>query len=393
MWSLDRSRRVVPIPRWQAAALLDIADDDRDGLQRITNALSAMRGIEFHSINYDTEGKPRGRAEGSVVAAFMWGARPSIDQRGRGNPGVDPDTIIGVELTELGMGMVRAFYTGNTKADSGRRPYLKTNTLSPFTSKAARWSRPQQRLAEFIRHNITINADPAAQGREGVVMTNDRTPRRYGRDFCPLLPEGDWVGSMGHFATNPEAGWRLDSKGGKGLLSMMGRPVPRTAGPGRWGEVVREAFADIAAVIEVMGGVVFGCAGGEWLRVETVAGLPGRRPLEVPLFVFLPPDYARREAEVVEAHHRGRVERGETSTLVTVTEDVEAYQSQLREADKAQALREEVRALRRGRKVSQDALATTIGITQRQLSRWEAGNTELPVEVIERLREWCRSGV
>ena len=391
-WGCNRAQRVVPLPRWEAAALLDIADDDPEGLQRITNALSALRGIEFRSINYDANGNTRGGGEGAVVSGFWWSARRNLDGRGAGNPGADPDTTIAVELTEMGMGMVRAFFTGDTKPDSAKRAYFKTNTLSPFTRRAAGWTDHQDALAEFIRHNITTNADHAAPGREGVVVPNDRSPRVYGRDFCPLLPEGGWAAALGHFTTNAESGWRLDSKGGKGLLATMRRPVPRTAGEVRVATVVAAAFADITAVIEVMGGVAYGRDRGRWLPLEEVARLSGRRPLEVPMFVFVPPDYARREAAVVEAHHRRRVERGETATLVTVTEDAEVYRAQLRATDKTEAetMRAEVRAARRARKVSQDALAKMLGVSQRQLSRWETGDADLPVEAIDRLRAWCR---
>ena len=366
--------RRVRFQLWEAWALLEISETDKWRVKRVRDALSALVRLEY---DVGIRGTKRDAGvRGVVVGAFKWDGSTSLEKGSIGNPRIDPDTWVEVEFTDWSLQALAAYWVSGKEADSTR--WVESNTLAPYTEKAANLNPRQAHLAEFIRANITRNLDASAKGEPS---KGDSEPRRYTNAWCPLLPDGEWVGVLGRFKNNPETGFKVAS-GERGLGRRLGYTKTRTTPA-----VVAEVLADLERWVGVLGGVVVGKGRWStegWLTFDTIKTLDPMEAGKVALFVFLPLDWASRESRLVEEHHRRRLQAGETTVEIGVVEGPAPATPSQRDPE----FIAEVRRLRRLRGVSQLALAKVVGVDRSHLAHWEGGRKRLPEEAVARLVDW-----
>lgn len=368
----------VAIPLWELKALLDIPDDDPDALQRIKSASSLLLGLRWSIRSGD------GFVESVAVSRFIYdGAPRGKDMRSRrGNPHLRADALFFYDIREGSIQALGAYFSGNAPKGASPR-WIETTTLASHVEGAAGFTARQSRLWQHLRAQLTRRRDAS---RFYPVIPNDSTPRSYDSRFCPLLPAGrEFSGALGRFAVKrrPESGFTLQH-----LVRQMG-VVPH--GAKQRSKAVEEALADIdRVVVKTFGGVVAArTSGGTWVKLDEVRRWEWVIAEKVALFIFLPPDIAGREKEVVEDHHRRRKERGETDLDVLVA-DPEVAAAENPPSDRDAAFREEVRLIRNHLGMTQARLALELGVDRTQLLRWEQGTRLLKDDAKARLVEWVR---
>lgn len=387
----------VSIPRWEIAALLGIKDDDSEGLRRIKSALGLL--MDFR-VGLTAEWKGGGGGEGVVVSGYVFGDAKDTGTTQRGNPHADIDTLFRIDITPHAVGALSAYYLGGAPKDAKEPRYIESTTLAPWVEGAARFTATQSRLWEWVRGNLTRKRDsstvdpvlteiPGKRKKAGarrftISPSADTSPREYGGDFCPLLPQGGFFGALGRFKNRPEAGFTL--KGA--LIKAMGYDLPKK-GVGRT-RGIESALADLdTVVVKTFGGVVAGrIQDGRWIGLEEVQGLSTKTAEAIPLFIFIPKDYAKREAAVVETHQRERKDRGDTKVEIKVADSPEAYAEANPTTDSDEAFRLQVVEARKRLGITQAVLASIIGTNQSHLSRWEKGKGGLRLDTRERLKGW-----
>jgi DNA-binding transcriptional regulator YiaG len=398
----------VRIPRAQLEALLDIDEGHPRGLARLEAAFRILRELEV--VGDATVDGVTSRLEGGVVSEWGWDGRAAGERSKKNDASTRKrkappsggvvgrdigdragrEAVFHLTLTDRAVSGLQAFFLSNPDlvAEVPKLSYAPTSTLSPFVD--ALLSRHQSLLAQWVREQITTNADPTTRAGVKVDRRNGRsTPRAYGPDFSPLLPAGvEYWGALGRFIHNPERGFTI-----AGVMSRWGRRRPNRRHATAALAVAAEVVDDLEkVVVDTFGGVVAWRDGGGWFGF-TEARRRGAAILEVPFFAFVPRDYAHREGKVVEDHHRERRRQGRTRRVVEVTDDATAYTSQITPPDAMDdATRLEVGGLRRRLRLSQDHLAKVVGVHRRALSRWEQGKGTLSPEASHRLLEWFARG-
>lgn len=300
----------------------------QDWKQTVERTLSGLRGL--------TCAWRAGAAKGEGAFLSEW----SYHARGRGGHG---DGIFVARATDTFLGCLGIFETAGTRLRSGvdavvydfnkqlpkedkkALAFVSFDAGRVFYHAAAGLSPTQRNIMHWLEHDITLRRDTAARSHKGAQVKPNHAqagePRLYDNSFCPLLPVGRrFVGALGHFRRNPEAGRTLygtASRGGTaeegktsgrsfgrhvdGLVAVAGYPLP----PGRAHEarrdVVRQTLEDLkAVVVDYLGGIIAGRLRDEsgkrhWLPLDRLTELDEdtlcRR---LTLFPFVPPDWNQR---------------------------------------------------------------------------------------------------
>jgi DNA-binding XRE family transcriptional regulator len=249
-------------------------------------------------------------------------------------------------------------------------------------------------------------------------------PRLYGRDFCPLLPEGKLYGAaLGHHDKNPETGRtlygtassRTRTGGGhpEGLLSVMGHYYPRGAAYERRRMMVKRALQDLRRVVEEsFGGIVAAQRpDGRWLTLEEAAKLTENELVrKVKWLLFVDPNIGDRMAARVQDYQDERYARGETPHPIKVTRSAEPATGESREEElekrlglEGEPLLVRLYATRKTRKLSQGEVGKLFGVSAMTVSFWEAGTDPdetgktrgkpIPEDMVPLLVRWIEAGV
>jgi len=422
---------------------------EKDWRARIKEGLEALRSCSFRVTSFDTE---KVEGYGSFLSSW-WYYGAGGGAHGEG------DYFLNVETAFLGC--LSVFESGRRKLSSnkelvqydfGKKPTAEekkdlgwgrrgkkekggpVSTFVPFDAgrvfynAQAGLTPAQTRLVAFLEKELTLRKDgvsttlgdhktrKASQAKPTATDANE--PRLYGRDFCPLLPEGKlFHGALGHFFHHAEAGrslygtqTRSTATGGQhtdGLLSVLGYYLPPGSAYAERGRLVRQAFEDLqAVVVDYLGGVVAARGPeGRWLTLEDAAKLPetdlGRR---TKWFLFLP-----------ETWGEDRRRKWEKASRWTATEDPaeaararEALLARTLEAPKAETgldlLRHRLRAARLNRNLSFEDVGRLFGVSKVTVYRWELGpepdldeggkvkGDRIPPERVPLVARWVETG-
>lgn len=306
-------------------------DVPKDWKETVERTLSGLRGL--------TGSWRAGAAKGEGAFVAEWAYHP----RGRGGHG---DGIFTVGVTKTFLGCLNIFETAGTRLRSGvdavvydygkelaqddkkRLAFVVFDAGRPFYHAAAGLTPTQRNLMHWLEHDITLRRDTAARSHRGAQVKPNHAdagePRLYDNTFCPLLPTGrQFVGALGHFRRNPEAGRTLYGtarKGGTaeagktsgrsfghhvdGLVAVAGYPLPSGGAHQARRDVVRQTLEDLkAVVVDYLGGVIVGRlkdkeGEAQWLPLDRFTELDEdtlcRR---LTLFPFLPPDWNQRRRD------------------------------------------------------------------------------------------------
>jgi len=197
-----------------------------------------------------------------------------------------------------------------------------------------------------------------------------------------------------------------------GLLSHLGLPYP----PGSSGAVrrasLRTALEDLRFVVEeVLGGLVAARWDGKWLTLADARKLPeSDLARKVKFYPFLPVNLAGKVAQIIEAHHAARVEKGEgtirwkvnsTSQAPVLVPEVMTDGAGASGEPEVMGLERaplwiRLRVARAERKLSQAKVAALFGVTQQALARWEAeedaDRKPIPAELAHLVQRWVETG-
>jgi hypothetical protein len=440
-----QARNPVRVPAVVFRELLGL-QTDKDWRARIRAGLNALRFCSFRMGSFDTE---KLEGYGSFLSSWWYqGAGPGAHGEG--------DYFLHVE--PLFIGCLAVFESGRRRLSSraeliqydfGRKPTAEdkqrfgwgrdergrgsaSSTFAGFDAgrvfynDKAGLSEAQKSLVAFLERELTLRKDAASRilgdhkARKAAQATpraqDANEPRLYGRDFCPLLPEGKlFHAALGHFRKNPETGrslygtrTRSTATGGPhtdGLLSVLGYYLPPGRARAERGHLVRQALEDLqAVVVDYLGGVVAARGpGGRWLTLEEAAKLPepdlGRK---TKWFLFLP-----------ETWGEDRKRKWEEATGWKATEDPV-------EADRARAallertldvprgetglvlLRHRLRAARLDRNLRLEDVGKLFGVSKMAVSKWEVGTDTdeegrvrgkpIPHELVQLVVRWIETG-
>jgi hypothetical protein len=446
-------RNPVRIPALAFRELLDL-QNDKDWRSRVKGGLESLRACSFKVGSFDTE---KVEGYGSFLSAWWY-------QGAGGGAHGEGDYFLNVETSFLGC--LYIFESGRRKLSSkgevvlydfGKKPtaeekkalgwgsdrkkdggtwtYQKREAVATFArfdagrvfyNAKAGLTDPQKRLVAFLEREVTLRKDTvskklgdhkvrkASQAKSKDAEANE--PRLYGRDFCPLLPEGKlYHGALGHFSRHPETGRSLYGTGTRstatggphtnGLLSVLGYYLP----PGSAGEerkrLVFQALGDLQAVVVdyLEGAVAARGPEGRWLTPEEASKLPERDlGRKTKWFLFLP-----------ETWRADRTRKWEAASGWDATEDpaeAERARAALAEAPtKAPSgetglvlLRHRLRAARLDRGLRLEDVGSLFGVSKMTVSKWETGvepdedersrGKPIPGELAPLVTRWVETG-
>lgn len=367
---------IVDIPARELRLLLQCDGPGGRGNERIRRGFAALEQLAFKVRNQALKGLPNGTFQGRFVASHGYF---------EGGSGAHSDGIFVVELSSVVPGVTgllnvaekggrnldgdraTAMLTATGSATEGaidllsgekprlrqrrkkgERPAKAISTAGPWRKKAICRSIHEERAFDFVEANLTTSGAADALQRSKKERFRSATPdnlRIYRRDWCPLLPDGEWVAAIGTHRRNPEAGWKLTGKaapatgtGGQrpaGLIDFIGRAYPSGGAREERRRAETETLADFAAVLERLGGILVGVSGPggarskpsswRWVSLAEALQLPPKELRGVRWFPFLPADWHRRADEIVEANQAERVARGEADRPVRVSRSPDEY--------------------------------------------------------------------
>jgi hypothetical protein len=433
-----RGENPLRVPAWNLRTLLE-CENDPHGFRRVRGCLRALQEVHFHlkvagvpGISHEASGPFLG------TVAYI-----------PGGPGEHTDGDFVLHLSEAFVGCLKVFQNtayriqsphkvltydwGRKLSREGRTSigeeggYLKGfSAVAPYFDRAKGFSANQSNLRRWIEENVTRRKDPKKKGsplvRVSPTAQDAEEPRLYGRETCPLLPEGRlFHGALSHFKRG-ENGRTLAGTSTRptktsgahtaGLLVEMGYSLPPGAASGKRQEIARKALQDMRAVVEeAFGGIVAGKHGDLWLTLKDAEKLPVDTLLKkVSWWLFLAEDWRDRFRQEVEAYHAERHARGETPYLVKVTKDrnlvdkAEASRGLPEEAVglDGEPLRVRLYITRRDKKLSQAAVGALFGVSQATINYWETGpepgedgevrGKAIPADVAPLLLRWVESG-
>jgi len=419
--------------------------DDNNWKSRVEGGLEALRACEFR---VDTFEREKLKGHGSFLSEWWY--------RGAG-AGSHKEGDYFLHVTQNFLGCLYVFETGRRKLPSGQEitAYNFKRKLSPEEKKSFGWgydrtrkgkkweykkreatatvtwfdagrvfynatedlTPEQDNLVDFLDGEVTFRKDAARKDRRAVKVRatspNANEPRLYGRDFCPLLPEGKlFHGALGHFGSNPETGRtlfgtrrRATATGGPhagGLIEVLDYHLPPGRAHKERTRVVREAFQDFkAVVVDYLGGVVAAHGPSGWLSFEQASKLPYKDLRRTKWLFFLP-----------ETWREDRKQRWEEKTGWRATEDPKEAE-QAREARQWEAggkamagtprpLRHRLREARLDRGLSMEKLGKLFGVSQPMVWKWETGpepdedgkarGRPLPPELVPFVERWVETG-
>jgi DNA-binding transcriptional regulator YiaG len=422
---------------WELKSLL-LCENDPHGFRRIKGALRALEELRFnlkasgvHGLSNEISGPfikgdskftwkgagahTDGFFEVEISGAFVGSLKVfNVDHKIR-----DPYKIFeakgwGKKLSKEEKKMLK------DEAKAGGGYIQRTSSISPFFDRAKGFSDNQSNLFLWIDDNITKRKDPT---KKKGPFTKTRSaakdadePRLYGRETCPLLPEGQlFHGALGRYKPRPEQGRRLfgtptrgsEKSGGHapGLLMEMGYQLPPGQARAKREEIKRKALQDLHVVVEeTFGGIVAGKRGENWVTLKDAESLPVDVVLKsISWFIFLPTTWRKKIPQDVEAFFAARLAKGETPYQVKVTEDRRVHES----SETSKGLSEEtvglgneplwirLYATRRERKISQATVGEVFGVSQPIVAGWEKGPEEgkpIPADVAALLSRWIENG-
>lgn len=330
--------------------------------------------------------------------------------------------------------------------------YSKAQTLDPLFRCASGFTKAQEDLHRFITKEITLQKDPIGTTNRQNNVKKFRwnepgagEPRKYGREFCPILPEGQtFVAALGRFKHNAESGRKLfgtatiatATSGAKteGLLGLMGYSL--TSGGAETTrqqrkKIIKQAIEDMKrVVVESLGGVVACYFNLDWYDPyrKYVADWLDKDLRETTFFFFLPLNWKDRQRKAFENHQLKLFEEGKTSIPLKVTTDRKTWEradqirrgerspseieasSQADEIEVAQRndehegkkvatsnqtdelLRIRLHAKRKELELSSRAVGKLFGVTHVTLQKWESGKRSIPQELIEAVTRWVNTG-
>jgi hypothetical protein len=428
----------LKIPAWKFRTLLE-CEKDPDGFRRVQGCLRALQEIRFHLKVAGVQGLSQ-----DTSGPFLADVR--FIPRGAGDH-TDGDFFL--TISEAFVGCLKVFQTVDhrirdpykalvfdwgKKLSKEERTELKTDgflkrasSLAPFLDRAKGFTENQSNLFLWIDDNMTRRKDPVKKGspiiKSRASASDADEYRLYGRETCPLLPEGlRFNGALGHYKRSPEQGRKLFGtstmgtikSGGhvSGILSEMGYQLPPGAATAKRKEITRKALRDLRVVVEeAFGGIVAGKRGGNWVTLQDAERLPPDIVLKsISWFIFFPPDWKKKIPQDVEAYHAERLARGETSYQVKVTEDrglAEKAESSRGLPGEAIGLGSEplwirLYATRQERKLSQATVGELFGVSQPIVAGWEKGldpgedgkvrGKTIPADVVPLLLRWIENG-
>lgn len=448
-----QGRNPVRIPAAAFRELLGL-QNDKDWRSRIKGGLESLRACSFKVESFDTE---KVEGYGSFLSAWWY-------QGAGGGAHGEGDYFLNVEPTFLGC--LSVFESGRRRLSSkgelvlydfGKKPTAEekkslgwgtdrkkeggkwthrkrtpTSTFARFDAGRVFYNAKagltdhQKRLVAFLEREVTLRKDTVSNvlgdhkaRKASQAKTRDAkalAPRLYGRDFCPLLPEGRlYHGALGHFSRNAETGrslygtrTRSTDTGGPhtdGLVSVLGYYLP----PGSAGEerrrLVFQALGDLqAVVVDYLEGVVAARGpGGRWLTLEEASKLPERElGRKTKWFLFLP-----------ETWREDRKRKWEEASGWNATEDLaEAERARAALVEKTPAppaeetglslLRHRLRAARLDRGLRLEDVGRLFGVSKMSIHHWELGpepdeetgrrGKRIPHERVPLVTRWVETG-
>lgn len=420
-----RGDNPLQIPVWKLKSILK-CESDSHGYRRIRGAIRALQELRFNLKVTREKGLPQ-----EIEGPFIKGSA-TLTQKGKG---AHTDGYFELEISEPFVGCLRVFRVDGSRIRDPRRiydwgkklskeekkelkkseGYVKRSALAPFLDLAEGLSDQQKNLHFWINENITLKRDPTRKKGPHVKIRaaakDADEPRLYGRETCPLLPEGQlFHGALGHYQPRPEQGRRLfgtptrgsEKSGGHapGLLLEMGYQLPPGAATAKRKDIAKKALQDLHVVVEqIFEGIVAGKRGDHWLTLKDAEVLPvGEILKSISWFIFLPPTWPDKIPPKVNAYFKKRHESGETPYQVTVTDDRRLVDAEI--SEEAVGLENEppwirLYSTRNERKLTQAAVGDLFGVSQQVVAGWEKGPEEgkaIPEDVVPLLLRWIENG-
>jgi DNA-binding XRE family transcriptional regulator len=405
-------RNPVPMAAWELKALL-ACEKSEDGMERVRGCLRALQEVRFDLQATQGSGAGSFRAFGPFLAEVRY--VPS-------GPGDHADGDFSLTVSEGFIGCLRVFNVKGQRVRDAKKallfewdkklsreekkvfrsePFIRGfSRLLPHFDQAKGFEESQSRLVRWIEANLTRRDDSVSKARRAHRVKKDAPdangPRSYGRDFCPLLPVGGLFGALGHFRKNPESGFKLggtatsgtETGGGhtEGLLAHMGHEYPSGGAKEKRQKAVRAALGDLQTVVQdaLQGVAAARMPDGTWLTLTEAAELPEKELVQdVKWCLFVSKDFKRIIADDVEAHHAGRLARGEVDYPIKVTTDrAEAERSERerlgerftgKEGTAALPLHVRVQMVRKRRGLTLAAVGKLFGVSHPVVIAWETG--------------------
>jgi hypothetical protein len=376
--AFSQGASVVDIPAQELRTLLRCDNPGGRGNERIRRGFAALEELSFKVQNRALKGVPNGKFQGRFVASHGYF---------EGGSGAHSDGIFVVELSSVVPGVAGLLneaetgrrHTSEPKAREaltatgtatersiglltgeqpekrlrqrrkrGERPAKALSTVGPWRKRALCRSIHEERAFDFLEANLTTSlaADKLRRTkREKKRLATPDGLRIYDREWCPILPPGEWVGVLGTHRRNPEAGWRLAGKaapatgtGGQrpsGLIDQLGRAYPSGGAREERRRAEIDTLRDFAGVLERVGGILVGvqASGGirpkpaswAWISLDEALELPAKELPRIRWFPFLPVDWQRRADVIVETDQAERVARGEAERPIRVSRSPDEY--------------------------------------------------------------------
>lgn len=395
--------------------------------QRVDGALSALNALTFSMKTYHME---QVKAYGSMVGQWLY--------KGRGH-GDHGDGVYIIDVSSGFIGCLQVFQSGKQRLRSGMETlsfhfskdltqeerkafgwgkgqratdtFVSIDAGRAFYNAAADLTPTQENLLHFIETHITLRGNTARPGhKEAQVQRNAadaKEPRIYTSAFCPLLPEGKpFLGALGNFARNPEAGFTLggsESRAARhhgGLLYHMGYNLPPGAARAKRAAVVKKALEDIRDIVVThLEGQVVGHDGVNWIAFDRFWDLDEQTlTRRLRLFIFLPETWEEK-----------RKTRWEETTGRRVTEDPEEAERETWEGETSREdfggevvseengfrgwpLPRRLEAMKKRRGVRNKALAGLFGVSPMTVSYWLAGTKKIPSYMVPLVVRWIETG-
>lgn len=405
-----QARNPVTIPAIVFRELLDLTRD-KDWKARVEGGLHALQACSFRIQSFDTETL---KGYGSFLSSWVYRAA-GVGAHGDGvySLNVEPRFVGCLSVFESGKRRLASradivLYDFGKKPtpeekkelgwDKGRRKkaeayetrkaktYVRFDAGAVFYNTKAGLTGPQSSLVHFLERELTLRKDAVSRflgdyrtrirAQANPRDPDSHKPRLYGRDFCPLLPDGKlFHGALGHFTRHPETGrtlygtrTRSTATGGPhtgGLLSVLGYSLPPGAARDRRGQVLSRALQDLkAVVVDYLDGVVAARGpDGRWLSLEEASRLPERDlGQKTKWYLFLP-----------ETWREDRKRKWEDASGWKATEDP-AEAERAREAFMGETeLRHRLRDARLKRSLRLEDVGQLLGVSKVTVFEWEQG--------------------
>ena len=417
----QRSSRVT-LPAWDGYMALGI-ENDRDRRARLRGAIFALMHLNFI---YQGKGVGKGM-DGKAQGSFV------LEYAEEGQRGEDSDFV--VHLSEWAVGSLGVFEKARglsklknpvlafdwqakltTEEKKQIRYVRRFSALGSYHNRAEGLTSEQNRLMDWLEHELTLRKSGAAKGRAKVrakkTAEDAEEPRIYQADFCPLLdPKKAYHAALGNFERNAETGRKLKGRsqgptksGGQrhgGLLEVMGYELPPGRATQARADVTDAALQDLRAVVEeYLGGKVAGKLGNQWIDLQGAEELETSALSErVSWFLFLPHDWNEVRRRKFEEYQQRRYEAGETDRPVRVIPPQPLSQDQVSKDPvglNGLPLKMRLRGHRKRLRLSLEKAGKIFGLPKVRIYKWEKeldeGGQPIPEYWEPLLWRWIQDG-